>query len=321
MQLAKAKVKRVEKVDAELTALGHDQPDGRMLLSRAEQLLQHGEAAFQQGDYNRAREDAADAMQVCRTLQYAHWNEAVLSQGVTVPLSSPYTVCFQTLPDHWRLVERIGRSTDRPQDNLLSTGDFENPHAVREEWVHSQHAVEGVRANATLVRSAHQGRFALQLIATPSPGFGPPVVVPKAPVTVTSPAVPVRAGQVLYITGWINVVSPVSGSLDGVTFHDNIGGMPGAVRFTEHLGWQRFQFLRDVRQNADFRLTVNLNGIGEVLLDDLKVIPHSEQSIQQASGRRAEPTSQEAPSRWSWNPFQGFRQRDPALQPLDGASQ
>jgi hypothetical protein len=321
IQLARAKLKRVEKVDAELTALGHDQPDGRMLLFRAEQLVQHGEAAFQQGDYNRAREDAADAMQLCRTLQYAHWNEAVLSQGVTLPLSSPYTVGFQTLPDHWRLVERIGRSADRPQDNLLTTGDFEDLHAVRDEWVHSQHTVEGVRGNATLIKSGHQGQYALQLIATPSPGFGPPVVVPKAPVTVSSPAVPVRAGQVLYVTGWINVVSPVTGSLDGVTFHDNIGGMPGALRFTEHLGWQRFQFLRDVRQNVDYRLTVNLNGIGEVLLDDLKVIPHSEQSIQQASGRRAAPTSQEAPSRWSWNPFQGFRQRDPALQPLDGASQ
>ena len=35
IRLAKAKLKRVEMVDAELTALGHDQPDGRMLLYRA----------------------------------------------------------------------------------------------------------------------------------------------------------------------------------------------------------------------------------------------------------------------------------------------
>ena len=194
IRLAKAKLKRVEMVDAELTALGHDQPDGRMLLYRAEQIVRHSQAAFEQGDYNRAREDAADTMQLCRTLQYAHWNEAVLSQGVTVPLSSPYTVCFQTLPDHWRLVERIGRSADRPQDNLLATGDFEDPRVVREEWIHSQHAIEGVRANATLVSPAHRGKYALQLTATPSPGFAPPVVIPKAPVTVTSPSVPVPRG-------------------------------------------------------------------------------------------------------------------------------
>jgi hypothetical protein len=319
VQLARAKLKRTEQIDAELTALDRAQPDGQRMLYRAEQIAHHAEAALQQGDFNQAREDAADTMQLCRTLQYAHWNEAVLSQGVTRPLSSPYTMSFQTLPDHWRLVERIGRSTDRPQDNLLASGDFEDPHAVREEWIHSQHAIEGVRANATLVSSAHQGKYALQLVASPSPGFGPPVVVPKAPVTVTSPAVPVRAGQVVYVTGWINVVSPVAGSLDGVTLYDNIGGMPGAMRFTEHLGWQRFQFVRDIRQNADFRVTVNLNGIGEVQLDDLRIIPHAEQSIQQAAGRRPAPNSQDQPSRWSWNPFQGFRQ--PAVQPLDGASQ
>lgn len=321
INLAKAKLQRVEKIDAELTALGHDQPDGRMLLARAEQSVVQAETAFKQGDFNLAREDSADVMQLCRTLQYAHWNEAVLSQGVTAPLSSPYTVCFQTLPDHWRLVERIGRAADRPQDNMLLTGDFEDPNTIRGEWIHSQHAVEGVRGNATLVSSPHQGKFSLKLVASASPGFEPPVVIPRAPVTVTSPPVRVHAGQVLYVTGWINVVTPVSGSLDGVTFHDNIGGMLGALRFTERLGWQRFQFLRDVREDTNFRLTANLNGIGEVLLDDLKVIPHSERPIQQTGGRRTAPFSQNPPPKRSWNPFQNFRQPDPSVQPLDGAKQ
>lgn len=321
IDLARAKLQRVEKVDAELTALGHDQPDSRMLLLRAEQSVTHAETAFQQRDYNRAREDSADAMQLARTLQYAHWNEAVLSQGVSAPLLSPYTVSFQTLPDHWRLVERIGRAADRPQDNLLPSGDFEPRGAAQTEWVQSQHSVEGVRGNAAVVSSAHQGKFSLQLIAVPQVGFEPPVVIPKPPVTVTSPAVPVHAGQVLYISGWINVVAPVTGSLDGVTFHDNLGGMLGALRFTEKAGWQRFQFLRDVREDMDFRLAVNLNGIGEVLVDDLKIIPHSERSIQTASGRRLAPVSQSPPPRRSWNLFQNFRQRDTALQPLDGAAQ
>lgn len=321
IDLAKAKLERVRNVDAELTALGRDQPDGRALIFRAEQSVAHAETAFQQGDFNRAREDSADAMQLLRTLQYAHWNEAVLSQGVSVPLLSPYTVSFQTLPDHWRLVEKIGRSADRPQDNLLPTGDFEDRSLVRREWIHSQHQIEGVRADAALVSSAHQGKFCLQLIAVPVPGAGPPVIISKPPVTVTSPAVPVRAGQVLYVSGWINLVAPVTGSLDGVTVYDNLGGMPGALRFTERAGWQRFQLLQDVREDGEFRLTANLNGIGEVLLDDLKIIPHWERSIQAASGSRPAPFSQSAPPRRSWNPLQSFRQRDASLQPLDGASQ
>jgi hypothetical protein len=319
IDLAKTKLDRVQKIDAELTALGHDQPDGRTLLYRAEQFVAHAETAFQQRDYNRAREDAADAMQLLRTLQYAHWNEAVLSQGVNTPLLSPYTVCFQTLPDHWRLVERIGRSADRPQDNLLPSGDFEDPSSVVNEWIHSQHAVEGVRAQARLVSSAHQGKLCLQLIAGPVLGIDPPVVVPKAPVSVTSPPVPVRAGQVLYISGWIRLVSPVTGSLDGVTVHDNLGGMLGALRFRERGGWERFQLLRDVREDADLRLTINLNGMGEVLLDDLKIIPHWERSIRAAGGHRPAPFSKSSAPRRIWNPLDNLRPRE-SLEPLDGAS-
>jgi hypothetical protein len=319
IDLAKAKLDRVGKVDAELTALGHDQPDGRTLLYRAEQFVGHAETAFQQRDYNLAREDAADAMQLMRTLQYAHWNEAVLSQGVNTPLLSPYTVCFQTLPDHWRLVERIGRSADRPQDNLLPSGDFEDSITVKQEWIHSQHAVEGVCAHARLVSSSHLGKLCLQLTAGPVPGIDPPVVVPKPPVSVTSPPVPVRAGQVLYISGWIRLVSPVTGSLDGVTVHDNLGGMLGALRFTEVGGWERFQLLRDVREDADLRLTINLNGMGEVLLDDLKIIPLSERSIQTASGHRPAPFSQSPAPRRFWNPLDSLRPRE-ALEPLDSAS-
>ena len=112
----------------------------------------------------------------------------------------------------------------------------------------------------------------------------------------------------------------MTGSLDGVTLHDNLGGMLGALRFTEKAGWQRFQLLRDVREDTDFRLTVSLNGIGEVLLDDLKIIPHWERSIQAAGGRRPAPFAQSPPPRRFWNPLQSLRQRDAALQPLDGAS-
>jgi hypothetical protein len=316
IQLAKAKFQRVERIDQELTALGHDQPDGRNMILRAQQSIVQAESALDQGDYNRARENSADAMQLLRTLQYAHWNEAVLSQTVTAPISSPYTVSFQTLPDHWRLVERIGRSADRPQDNLLPSGDFENRKEILGQWIHSQHTIEGVRANASLVNSCHHGKFALQLIASPVPGIQPPVVIPKPPVTVTSPAVLVRAGQVLYVSGWLNVVTPVTGSLDGVTFHDNVGGMPGALRFTEKAGWQRFQMLQDIRQDTNYRLTINLNGLGEVLVDELQIIPHRERPIRAASGRRVVP--QTPPPRHFWNPLDAFRQRD--LQPLDGAA-
>jgi hypothetical protein len=215
-------------------------------------------------------------------------------------------------------VERIGRSADRPQDNLLTSGDFENRQEVLGHWMHSQHPLEGVRANATLTSSCHRGKWGLQLIASPVSAAPPPVVIPKPPVSVTSPAVPVRAGQVLYVSGWLNVVTPVTGSLDGVTVHDNVGGMTSALRFTEKLGWQRFQMLQDIREDTNYRVTINLNGMGEVLLDDVQIIPHRERPIQAASGRRIVPAQAQPPRRF-WNPLDSFRQQE--LQPLDGAAQ
>jgi hypothetical protein len=94
--------------------------------------------------------------------------------------------------------------------------------------------------------------------------------------------------------------------------------MTSALRFTEKLGWQRFQMLQDIREDTNYRVTINLNGMGEVLLDDVQIIPHRERPIQAASGRRIVPAQAQPPRRF-WNPLDSFRQQE--LQPLDGAAQ
>jgi hypothetical protein len=313
IDLAKAKFDRVRQVDAELTSMGGSQPDGPRLLSRAEGCLQQAEAAFQQNDFEGARNAAGDAMQLMRVLQYAHWNEAV-TQSEFGPITSPYTVCFQTLPDHQRLIERLGRTTDNPQENELPSGDFEHQQAIRAGWTQSQHPVEGVQASAELYPAARKGKSALRLIAIPTTGLEAPEIFSKAPVSVSSPPIPVRKGQILHVSGWLKVVAPVSRSLDGVTVHDNIDRMLGALRYTEKSGWQRFQFLREVRADGPYILTLALHGMGEVLFDDLQVIPHQVRTIRAASGfdpafeRRISPATSLSPD--LGNPLQTLR---PAL--------
>jgi hypothetical protein len=81
----------------------------------------------------------------------------------------------------------------------------------------------------------------------------------------------------------VKVIAPPSHSLDGITVHDNIDRMLGALRFTEKSGWQRFQFLREVRTDGPYVLTLTLHGMGEVLFDDLQVIPHQVATIRAAS--------------------------------------
>ena len=109
-------------------------------------------------------------MQALRVLQYAYWNESV-TQSEYGPITSPYTVCFQTLPDHHRLIQRLGRTADNPQENRLPSGDFENKRAILAGWTQSQHAIEGVRSEAELYPSPHKGKTALRLIAIPATGI------------------------------------------------------------------------------------------------------------------------------------------------------
>ena len=299
IDLAKAKLARVRQVDAELTQLGSGQPDGPAILARAERCVQEAEMIYQQAQaayqerrefegFDRARSSAGDAMQLVRVLQYAHWNEAV-TQGEYGPISSPYTVCFQTLPEHLRLIRRLGQTADNPQDNLLPSGDFESRKGtIAAGWSQSQHSIEGVRAEAELYPSPHKGKMALQLIAIPATGIDAPEVFSKPPVSVSSPAMPVRRGQILHVSGWIKVIAPPSRSLDAITVHDNLdkGGLGwtlNALRFTEKIGWQRFQFLREVRADGPYLLTFTLHGFGEVMFDDIQVIPHQMKTIRASS--------------------------------------
>jgi hypothetical protein len=297
IELAKAKLARVRQVDAELTRLGSSQQDGPAIIARAERCIQEAETAYQAGlntlktlggrnlsvtEFDTARSSADDAMQLLRVLQYAHWNEAV-TQGEYGPISSPYTVCFQTLPDHLRLIARLGRTANNPQDNQLPSGDFESQAAIRTGWSQAQHSQEGVRAEAELYPAPRKGKTALRLIAIPATGIDPPEVFSKPPVSVSTPPMAVRKGQILHVSGWVKVVAPPVRSLDGVTVHDNIERTLGALRFTEKSGWQRFQFLREVRADGPYILTFTLHGIGEVLFDDVRVIPHQIPTIRAAS--------------------------------------
>jgi hypothetical protein len=166
VELAKAKLERVRKVDEELQELNVGQPDAPQLLAKAAKLVKRAEHADREGNHHLARQRSADARQLLRILQRSHWDDAVRTLGSAV--SSPHTVCFQTLPDHWRMIARIGRSPVKAHSNLLRSGDLEDIDTmIADGWKHSQNAVEGVRAAAELYPVARQGKSSLRLIAVP----------------------------------------------------------------------------------------------------------------------------------------------------------
>lgn len=200
-----------------------------------------------------------------------------LSDGVNVLLG--HTICFQTLPDHWRLVSRLGRSRLKNDANLLQTGGFEDIDAmVADGWKHTQNELEGIRAMAELYPASREGNYSLRLVAVPEIGREPSAIIQRSPVTVVTPPLPVNQGQIVHVGGWVRVVAAVTGSLDGAMLYDNQLGPSRALRWHETSNWRRFEIIRTVQESGDFKLTMELTGLGEVQFDDVRVVPHSPRS-------------------------------------------
>ncbi|HUG91106.1 MAG TPA: hypothetical protein VML55_09745, partial [Planctomycetaceae bacterium] len=276
LELAEAKLGRVAHVDAELQALGVAQPDGADLLARAGRHVELARAALTRTDLATVAEQSAAAMQSMRLLQRAHWETAV--RNLSSPASSPHTICFQTLPDHWRMIARLGRTPPRTgEQNLLRSGDFEDfDTMVVEGWQHTQTPIDGLRADAELHPADRGGKYALRLWAFPEAGREAPAVLTKSPVTVTSPPITVHGGQIVHVGGWVRVATPIARTLDGVLLYDNLTGPAGALRWTDPTdGWQRFELVREIHESGQLTITAALSGLGEIQFDDLQVIAHN----------------------------------------------
>lgn len=304
IELAKAKLNRVRIADDELTKLGAGQPDAPQLLAQARGLIQKAEGIFPGDALDRAIAQAREAgerkspnspdvvqlrkrfdeaarysqtaLQSLRILQKAHWETA--THRLKSPVGSPHTLCFQTLPDHWRLIATLGKSATRASDNLLTKGNFEVldfPALSRFGWQSVPTTLPtGVRAAVQVLAATGREGRCLRLVAAPDTNNDPPNILDVAPVTLTAPPIAVRTGQVLHISGWVRVASAISGSLEGVTLSDNLTGRSGAWHWHEKREWQRFEMLREVYQDGPFALTITLHGLGDVQFDDLQVIAH-----------------------------------------------
>lgn len=271
LELSQAKLARVRDVDRRLTSLGFGLPDGSAIVSRSARLLDEAQSQFDRQNYAASWQTASECLQMARVLQRAHWNNTVRS--FRSPVYSPHAVCFQTLPDHWELVTRLGQSLLRSDVNQLPSGDFDCIDAMlADRWRHEQRTSPGIRAAGELYPRAHGGTHCLRLVAVPETNHDVPSVVTDRPITVTSPPIRVRAGQVIHISGFVRVAAPCVGSLDGAMLYDSLSGPAGALRWHANTDWQPFELLREPASDGDMTLTLTLNGLGEILFDDLKVV-------------------------------------------------
>lgn len=276
IDLAVAKTERVADVHGKLAAVVPAIPNADWMLSTSRRSVDDAEVRFSQGDFDGARILSRTALRLTRAVQRMHWDKAVAQSKLTSGVSSPHTICFQTLPDHWSLVREIGKRPAK-DENLLRSGGFEDSETFRAHgWDHHQGSDPNVRPRAELFgQSKSEGRFSLRLQADPVDPSQPPDQVMDPPERIVSPPIPVYAGQIVHISGMVQVVTPLTGNSDGLVIYESTKGTVGALRWREPTPpktWQPFQLIREIHHSQDLIITIELRSLGDVRIDDLKVV-------------------------------------------------
>lgn len=268
-RLANVKLQEVQQVCQRLASsrLIHAQVPGWITLAR--QNLQQCDGLLASRQYASAYLHAERGMRSLRLVQHTCWQAAVT--GLRSPMASPAAVCFRTLPWHRELIERISRG--QVGENRLVEGQFEDlENMLHAGWNHFRHPTPGILGEANLTPSAaHTGRFGLRLAAKAATAEQESTLVESPPVWLTSPAVPVEAGELLLIHGWVHIPTPLAGSVDGLLIVDSLSGEPLAERIRETAGWQEFTLYRVAPHSRPLSLTFALSGLGEVWLDDVTI--------------------------------------------------
>ena len=297
VRLAEAKLARVSEVDRELTALGVPRPrDAESRLAAARAQVQRADATRQAGGFDDARRMARLSMQNLRMLQQRYWLTAVAD--LPSATSSPYTLGFQTLPDHYRMTGRLrdatlGEATASATaevlgpdgvvlagldpsrgDRLLPGGSFEDP-AVTESagWRPRPIDRNDVRAGVDLAPSSIGSTDrCLRLTARPAAALAEGAApIAGRTLVVESPLVTAEAGESIRLTVRVKTTGQARGLI-----YDTIGGPLLAVPVDPAAGdapgeWQTLTLLRDVRESGPVGFRIELHGVGQLCLDDVRL--------------------------------------------------
>jgi len=267
--LAAAKMQNIDQVTA---SLGRRVPAPRQAhewSTLARQQLQAADQQLTAKDYQSAYLSAQRAVRAMRLIERGYWETAVAK--LPSPLVSPAALAFATLPWQQRVSERIATAKAGP--NLLPAGDFEDlPQAQRAGWQHFRHPTESVVSAAEMLPGmGRSGRMGLRLSAKPADPQNPPALVETPPLWIVSPAVPVQAGDLVCIQGWVQIPAALTGTVDGLMVFDSLGGDAMAQRFGRTSTWKQFTFYRPVVRSGPLSITIALTGLGEARVDDLTV--------------------------------------------------
>ncbi len=281
------------------------------LLKLAEESIKDARAARDREDYLTAWTEARRACRPLRILMRAHFDQAfgaltnyVIGEPddevdeprarteaeqearqkakkkkregfLVVPTSSPACVAFNTLPQHYHLLDWLkGQSFG---SNLVPSGSFDDPEELEESgWTNQSYQHIGITSKVvTEARGTDQQRPAIKMKVEPADPKGldalPPFLdFPAA--AIRSPAIPIGAEYLYRISVKVKRPRPGVSGVGGVIVRDSIGGEPLQFRWTGALPeWTKVVLFRRAPSDGELTVTLGLAGYGAVYFDDFKV--------------------------------------------------
>ena len=239
------------------------------VLRIAEQHLSQAQSLLNSGDRTGANQFTIKADQSLCQLRWELWNEAV--RFFPSPISSPYCVCFQTLPNHWELVEQM--KNGQWSNNILDGSDFENLSLLQQKgWSHRQHdSTQFVSRVELSANQPHAGSYCLHLSTQPARD-GKPTDSNRGPrVQITTSPVDAKVGTRLRIRGWARVSSQANTGEGNLLIYDSLGGPTLGDRVHATVGWQEFLLYRAAPRSGPFQVTFMLDGPGEAWIDSVSI--------------------------------------------------
>lgn len=237
----------------------------------ARQSLQASRELSRVSDMRSAYRFARQANRELSRLQADVWRG--MTAGTRWPLAQPAAASF-ALATAVNLTPTMYADLRPWSTNLLRGGDCENLDLmIAAGWRQHQTGPDDVGTYIALSpHQPHGGQSCLRILATAKTPEADRSVVESAVVWINSAPITVEVGQRVRISGWVRVDEPIRGSWDGCLIADSISGPPLGLRLRRTQGWESFQMTRTATRSDHLTVTITLQGLGEVWLDDLEVV-------------------------------------------------
>jgi len=235
-------------------------------LDQAWSDARQAERLYEAGNLDSAHQYARDAENKIAQIQQLQWKQ--WDDLYSHTMTNPTLISYDLLPFASRLQRNLAYL--EPGPNVLPGGDMEDlTFLLSSGWEQVRSPQKGFVSKVELTpHQPHGGNYALamQVQADQQGLYARPE---KSPIAVRSAMMQVPPKRLVLIQGWLKIPRPLRME-SSVVIYDSLGGRDLGIRFRETAGdWTEFTLIRATGEDNLLQLTVELDGAGQVLLDDL----------------------------------------------------